>query len=119
MTSWRAEHRDVERIDRIGVEELHERHQRKKDLQILDVREKPEWDEAHIPDAVHAPYHDIHGIPDGIDPGRPVAVMCSSGQRSAVAASVMQRYGAAGVIHVSDGGVPEWRDLGYPLARSG
>ncbi len=37
-------------------------------LQVLDVRERSEWDAGHIPGSVHAPYHAIDGIPDGIDP---------------------------------------------------
>jgi 3-mercaptopyruvate sulfurtransferase SseA len=32
-----------------------------------------------------------------------------------VAASLLQRYGAAHVIHVADGGVPKWERLGHPL----
>ena len=43
--------------------------------------------------SVHAPYHDIRGIPDGIDPARPVAVVCASGQRSSVGASLLMRAG--------------------------
>jgi hydroxyacylglutathione hydrolase len=102
MTSWREERLPVERIERITVPELR---QREGDVQILDVRELSEWDAGHIPGSVHTPYHDIDGIPDGIDPERPVAVICSSGQRSAPAASLLRRHGAREVLHVVDGGV--------------
>jgi glyoxylase-like metal-dependent hydrolase (beta-lactamase superfamily II)/rhodanese-related sulfurtransferase len=112
LTSWRAEGRDVERIERVDVEELHERGG---GTQILDVREEKEWREARIPGSVHAPYHDIHAMPDGIDPGRPVAAICMSGQRSGVAASLLQRLGAREVLHVVPGGVGTWRRLGYPI----
>jgi rhodanese-related sulfurtransferase len=54
---------------------------------------------------VHVPYHDIHSLPDGLDPGRPVAVICSSGQRAAPAASLLRRFGAGEVLHVVEGGV--------------
>ena len=67
------------------------------------------------PGSVHAPYHDIRGIPDGIDPARPVAVVCASGQRSSVGASLLMRAGAAEVIHVVDGGVGTCARLGQPL----
>jgi hydroxyacylglutathione hydrolase len=102
MTSWREERLPVERIERITVPELREREE---ELQILDVREQSEWDAGHIPGSVHTPYHDIHAIPEGIDPERPVAVICSSGQRSAPAASLLRRHGAREVLHVVDGGV--------------
>jgi hydroxyacylglutathione hydrolase len=112
MTSWREERLPVERIERITVPELRERAD---ELQILDVRERSEWDAGHIPGSVHTPYHDVHAIPDGIDPERPVAVICSSGQRSAPAASLLRRHGAREVLHVVDGGVPKWRREGGPI----
>jgi hydroxyacylglutathione hydrolase len=114
MTSWRAERREVERVERIDVHELHDRNG---SLQVLDVREETEWREGHIPDSVHRPYHDIDSVPDGIDPAEPVAVICASGQRSAVAASLLKAHGARDVIHVVDGGVPLWERLGFPIER--
>jgi rhodanese-related sulfurtransferase len=111
-TSWRAEERPVARIERIGVDELRDR---EGEVQILDVRERDEWDAGHIPGSVHEPYHDIDAMPEGIDPAKPVAAICMSGQRSAVAASLLERHGAERVIHVADGGVGTWRRRGYPI----
>jgi rhodanese-related sulfurtransferase len=59
------------------------------------------------------PYHHVDGLPNGIDPTRPVAVICASGQRAAVAASLLQRAGARAVVHVVDGGVGRWKDEGW------
>ena len=115
MTSWRMEKRDVESIERIEVPELHERNGA---LQVLDVREETEWKAGHIPDSAHVPYHDIHSLPEGIDPDKPVAVVCASGQRSAVAASLLKAHGAREVIHVVNGGVGTWERLGYPIERA-
>ena len=112
MTSWREERRPVGKIERIDVDGLRER---AGEVQILDVRERREWDEGHIPGAVHLPYHDIRAIPDGIDPARPVAVICASGQRSAVGASLLRRHGAERVLHVTGGGVGTWRERGLPI----
>ncbi|MBV9214064.1 MAG: MBL fold metallo-hydrolase [Actinobacteria bacterium] len=115
LTSWRAESRPVERIERIGVDELHGLTRDARAVQVLDVREEAEWREAHIPGSIHLPYHDVHDIPDGVDPDRPVAAICMSGQRSAVAASQLQRLGAKHVLHVVDGGVGTWQRAGYPV----
>jgi hydroxyacylglutathione hydrolase len=112
MTSWRQERREVARIDRLPLTDLPG-----VDAQILDVRERSEWDEGHIPGSTFTPWHDIEGLPGGLDPDRPVAVVCASGQRAAVAASLVQRFGAAHVIHVIDGGVGTWGELGRPLER--
>jgi hydroxyacylglutathione hydrolase len=118
MTSWRAERREVERVERVTVPELAERRARDPDLQVLDVREESEWPDSHLPGSLHVPYHDIHSLPAGLDPARPVAVICSSGQRSATAASLLERHGASQVLHVVDGGVPLWGRLGHPLERA-
>jgi hydroxyacylglutathione hydrolase len=112
LTGWRVEQRDVGHVERIGVEALHDRGD---GVQILDVRERDEWDDGRIPGSVHEPYHDIHSVPDGIDPSKPVAAICMSGQRSAVAASLLKRYGADDVLHVVEGGVGTWKRAGYPI----
>ncbi len=114
MTSWRQEKRDVKRIERLPLAELKDRAEAS-ELQILDVREEGEWNAGHIPDSTFTPWHDIEGIPDGLDPQRPVAVVCGSGQRAAVGASLLQAFGAGDVIHVIDGGVPKWKQLGHPV----
>lgn len=105
MTSWREERRPVSRLERLPARDLPARLADDPAVQVLDVRERSEWDAGHIEGSLHAPYHDIGGVPDGIDPARPVAVVCASGQRSGVGASLLMRAGAADVIHVVDGGV--------------
>jgi hydroxyacylglutathione hydrolase len=117
MTSWREERRPVASVERMTVPELHARWEDGDRPQVLDVRERSEWDAGHIPGSVFVPYHDIDGVPDGIDPEQAVAVVCGSGQRSAVAASLLLRHGAHDVIHVVDGGVPLWAHSGWPVER--
>jgi glyoxylase-like metal-dependent hydrolase (beta-lactamase superfamily II)/rhodanese-related sulfurtransferase len=114
MTSWREEKRPTATVERIDVPALHDRVDQ---VQVLDVREQGEWEDGHIPGAVHTPYHDIDRVPDGIDQSQPVAVICSSGQRSAVAVSLLLRHGAEQVIHVADGGVGTWRKQGWPVEQ--
>jgi hydroxyacylglutathione hydrolase len=111
MTSWRQEKRPVARIERLPVDELPGL-----DAQVLDVRERSEWDAGHLDGSVHAPWHDIAELPEGLDPARPIAVVCGSGQRAAVAASLVARAGAQRVIHVVDGGVPRLLQGNRPAA---
>jgi rhodanese-related sulfurtransferase/glyoxylase-like metal-dependent hydrolase (beta-lactamase superfamily II) len=112
MTSWREEKRPTGSVERIDVDALHAR---RDDVQVLDVRERSEWDAGHIPGSIHAPYHELSAVPDGLDPERPVAAICSSGQRSAIAASLLRRRGLERVVHVADGGVGTWRRRGWPI----
>jgi len=85
------------------------------DLQLLDVREHGEWDLGHIPGSLFHPWHELDELPAGLDPERPVAVLCASGERAATAASLLQRLGVARVTHVTEGGVPSWGELGNPI----
>jgi len=114
MTSWREEKRPTAAIERIDVDVLHDRGAA---VQVLDVRERSEWDAGHIPGSIHAPYHDLGELPDGLDAARPIAAICSSGQRSALAASLLARHGAEHPIHVADGGVGTWEVRGWPIER--
>jgi glyoxylase-like metal-dependent hydrolase (beta-lactamase superfamily II)/rhodanese-related sulfurtransferase len=116
MTSWRQERMPVQRIERLAVADLASRAQAETELQVLDVRESTEWEQGHIPGSTFKPWHDIDSMPGELDPSRPIAVICGSGQRAAVAASLVQRYGAEQVIHVVDGGVPMWERLGNPIS---
>jgi hydroxyacylglutathione hydrolase len=117
MTSWRAEHRDVGKIERLRAGDLAERLERDPSMQVLDVRERTEWEAGHIPASTHKPYHDLLQMPGGIDASRPVAAICSSGQRSVVAASLLRRLGVADVVHVADGGVGTWARQGGPIEK--
>jgi glyoxylase-like metal-dependent hydrolase (beta-lactamase superfamily II)/rhodanese-related sulfurtransferase len=116
MTSWRQERRPVARIERLEIERLPER-LAEDGLQILDVREEAEHRAGIIPGSLPIPWHELKTLPDGLDPDSPVAVLCASGQRAGVAASLLQRAGARSVLHVVDGGVPRWKALGRPLVR--
>jgi hydroxyacylglutathione hydrolase len=109
MRTWLQQSLPTHALERIDVATLLGR---RDELQVLDVRERYEWDAGHIPGSVHMPYHDVTGIPAGIDPARPVAVICASGQRSAVAASLLSAHGAQRVIHVAGGGVGTWQRQG-------
>jgi glyoxylase-like metal-dependent hydrolase (beta-lactamase superfamily II)/rhodanese-related sulfurtransferase len=118
MTSWRQEKQPTAANARLTVEELHERIAAGAPTQILDVRDRPEWDRGHIPGSTLTTWHDITAIPDGLDPAQPIAVICGSGQRAATAASLIARFGGQDVIHIVDGGVPKWGRLGHPLEHT-
>ena len=115
MHTWLALSLPTDSLARIDVPTLYAR---REELQVLDVRERQEWDEGHIPGSIHMPYHDVTGIPEGIDPDRPVAVICASGQRSAVAASLLALHGATDVVHVAGGGVGTWQRNGWPVTQA-
>ena len=58
------------------------------DAAWIDVREQDEWDEGHIPGAVHIPRGNLESRIENVVPHRstPVVIYCASGARSAFAA---------------------------------
>jgi glyoxylase-like metal-dependent hydrolase (beta-lactamase superfamily II)/rhodanese-related sulfurtransferase len=112
--AWRAAGMGTDRVAIVTVAELGELRRSQPDLQVLDVREHDEWEEQRIPGSAHVPYHDLARIPPPLDPAAPVAVICSTGTRSALAVGLVRRAGFAEVIHVSPGGVGTWAALGLP-----
>ena len=115
MTSWRQERRPTDVTERIDARDLPGRMQTDDELQVLDVRDQQEWDKGHLPGSTLETWHDITALPAGLDPDRPIAVVCGSGQRAATGASLVRRYGADKVLHVVDGGVPKLGRLGVKL----
>jgi hydroxyacylglutathione hydrolase len=117
MTNWRQERQPVNETERLPAEELARRLSGGEELQLLDVRELREWEAGHVPGSTFTPWHDVAGIPAGLDPARPIAVLCAAGVRAATAASLLKLHGAEDVIHVVDGGVPRLEREGVRLAR--
>jgi len=117
MTSWRQEQLPTEATERLSAERLAARLASGAALQILDVRDRHEWDAGHVPGSTLTVWHDITRVPDGLDPDQPIAVVCGSGQRAATAASLLRRQGATQVLHIVDGGVPKLGRLGVRLTE--
>ncbi len=115
MTSWRQERRPTDRTERVEARDLPGRLADDGDIQVLDVRDRAEWDKGHLPGSTLETWHDITSLPEGLDPAKPIAVVCASGQRAATGASLVRRQGARRVLHVVDGGVPKLGRLGVAL----
>lgn len=75
--------------------------------QMLDVRTPGEWETGSIPGAFHAYVPDLRsGIPEGLDPGRPVWVICGGGYRSQMAVVYLEAAGFEPIL-VAGGGVED------------
>ena len=82
---------------------------------FLDVRELDEWDEGHIPGALHIPRGHLESRIEGAAPDRkrPVVVYCAGGARSAFAAKTLEELGYASVVSLA-GGYTDWKRNGFP-----
>jgi molybdopterin/thiamine biosynthesis adenylyltransferase/rhodanese-related sulfurtransferase len=83
---------------------------------IVDVREREEWDEGHLPGAVHVPRGHLESRIESAAPdkSRPVLVYCASGNRSAFAAKTLEELGYDQVVSLA-GGFTDWKRNGNPF----
>ncbi len=83
---------------------------------VVDVREQDEWDEGHVPGAVHIPRGHLESRIERAapDPTRPIIVYCSAGNRSAFAAKTLGELGYQDVVSLS-GGFTDWKRNGFPV----
>lgn len=118
MAAWTGANRPVATLPQLSVQDLAKRLERGGDgLVVLDVRANDEWNEGHIPGAVHAYAGDIaQGATPDLDGAASAAVICGSGYRSSVASSLLQRRGLGSLINVR-GGMEAWIEAGLPTTR--
>jgi hydroxyacylglutathione hydrolase len=115
MAAWIAAGHDVARIPLVSAEEIHDRLADDPALKVLDVRSDDEWGQGHVCGAVHVMGGQVPERARELAQGDPpLAVICSTGYRSTVAASVLARAGATRLINVA-GGMTAWRESGLPI----
>jgi hydroxyacylglutathione hydrolase len=114
IDSWKAAALPTSQFQSIDIETLYKRWSRHEALTIVDVRRDDEWSEGHIPDALHLPLWDIAQHLDALPTDRPLAVMCRSGYRAEIAASMIAATERE-VIAVR-GGMPDWIHVGFPTS---
>ncbi|HUG31878.1 MAG TPA: MBL fold metallo-hydrolase [Acidimicrobiia bacterium] len=72
--------------------------------QVLDVRAPNEWDQGTIEGSVLSYLPDIaRETPPGLDPDRPVWVVCGTGFRASIAAGILQSRGFEPIVLTEDG----------------
>jgi glyoxylase-like metal-dependent hydrolase (beta-lactamase superfamily II)/rhodanese-related sulfurtransferase len=82
---------------------------------VLDVRRTGEWNDGHLEGAVHIPLSELPARAQELDPKREWLVICASGYRSAIGASVLERAGLARVVN-AEGGMDALRRAGKVVA---
>ena len=83
---------------------------------VVDVREPWEYRQGHAPGAVLIPLGQLSSRLSELNPERPVAVICASGNRSQSAAALLGQKGFKTVYNVS-GGTGAWQYSGLQLER--
>ncbi|MBA3413257.1 MAG: molybdopterin-synthase adenylyltransferase MoeB [Actinobacteria bacterium] len=86
---------------------------------LLDVREREEWDEGHLPGATHVPRGSLESRIELVtrDRSASLVVYCAAGNRSAFAAKTLEELGYTDVRSLA-GGFTDWKRNGFPVAVS-
>ena len=99
----------------ITPQEAHEA-LRRREVVVLDVRERREWKAGHIAGSRNVPLGSLGTPPEGLA-GRRTVTVCKSGARSRSAAARLRRAGID-VVNLR-GGMLAWQRAGLPLDRRG
>jgi rhodanese-related sulfurtransferase len=85
---------------------------------LVDVRDKEEWEEEHVPGAIHLSRGTMEWqIEEKIpDPNAMIICHCGGGGRSALAAESLQKMGYKNVRSMA-GGFKAWKTLGLPTTK--
>jgi len=85
---------------------------------LVDVREQHEWEEGHVPGAVHVPRGFLESRIEAAVPERDkqLVLYCAGGVRSALAAQQLAQLGYSDVVSMS-GGFQQWKAEGRSWTR--
>src|SRR6185295_5764164 len=83
------------------------------DPNVLDVRRASEFEGSHLALARHIPLAQLRQRVTELDRERQWTVICASGYRSAIAASVLERAGLR--VRNTIGGIDAYRGAGLPV----
>lgn len=89
-----------------------------RDALLLDVRNLSEWSAVHASGATLAPLGTLLSDASALTKERRILLMCASGSRSVIGASLLERAGFRSVASVR-GGMLEWERRGLPVEQTG
>src|SRR3954451_13047502 len=82
----------------------------------VDIREPDEWEQGHLPGAVHVPRGNLESRIERIAPDKsqPVVLYCAVGSRSAFSAKTLSELGYT-QAHSLAGGIEDWKRDGLEI----
>jgi hydroxyacylglutathione hydrolase len=86
------------------------------EITLIDVRSQSEWNEKRLPHARHVMLGTLPRRLDEIPTDKPIVLQCRSGNRSAIAASILQAHGIPSVLNLI-GGIQAWEKEKLPIAN--
>jgi sulfur-carrier protein adenylyltransferase/sulfurtransferase len=103
-------------IDEITTPEAHRLLEDGAPHVFVDVRPRDEWDEGHLPGALHVPRNNLESRVEALlpDKAQTLVVYCASGVRSAFATKTLRELGYDNAVNLEDGFVG-WKRNGFDV----
>jgi len=112
MFAWAKAGLATEHVRQLSAEELHKIITKGEDVTVVDVRAVGEYVAEHIKGALNIPASELRMRYKELDKNKPVALVCSTGHRSSLGASILKRQGFKDVYNVA-GGMTGYSAAGY------
>ncbi|MCI0347120.1 MAG: MBL fold metallo-hydrolase, partial [Chloroflexi bacterium] len=107
VDAWAESGREVRAYSTLGIDELRDELRAGEQPRVLDVRQPVEWRDGLVPGSETIFVADLPEHLAALGPDDELTVVCKSGQRSAIAASILDGAGIP-VRLVAAGGAPNW-----------
>jgi len=104
------------RISEVDVNTIKQRLEQGGHFHLIDVREQSEWDNGHLPKAMHLSKGLLECMIEKIihNENAEIVLYCGGGFRSALAADSLQKMGFTNVKSMA-GGFKAWHKANYPV----
>jgi glyoxylase-like metal-dependent hydrolase (beta-lactamase superfamily II)/rhodanese-related sulfurtransferase len=112
IPAWAVAGMQSSSVRQLSAEDLHDMAKGERNFILLDVRAEAEFMDSHITGAVNIPAADLRTRHDELDKDKMVLVICSSGNRSSLATSILKQHGFKNVRNVA-GGMTGYSAAGY------
>ncbi|MBN2246075.1 MAG: MBL fold metallo-hydrolase [Candidatus Aminicenantes bacterium] len=103
LFNWSRSGLPVNHIPQLSAQELHQMIKKGEKMTIVDVRSPNEFAETHIKGAANIPAPDLRTRYKELRKDLPLVLICSTGHRSSLGASLLKKHGFIDVQNVAGG----------------
>ncbi|MDQ7779386.1 MAG: rhodanese-like domain-containing protein [Planctomycetota bacterium] len=110
--AWAKEGLPTAHVPQLSTDEFHRLINGTRPVIVCDVRARGEFEARHIKGAINVPAPDLRTKYRALDRKKTIAVVCSTGHRSSLAASLLKQRGFEDVVNIA-GGMTGYAAAGY------
>jgi hydroxyacylglutathione hydrolase len=116
LNSWLKAGKLKESSGSLSAHELKEKIIAGEKLVLLDVRSKDEWEKGYIEGSKRVYVGLLQNRLQEVPTKSPIIIICKSGNRSNIAASILLRDGRKNIFNLL-GGLTAWQNAGYKIVK--